>query len=241
MMHRLFAAANCNGRRGSRGLFIGLAACVVAAVSGCRPAEDAAQASRGKAISKDEFIGQSMAAVASGTSASLDWRQCDVTDADLARLKGLTSLSELHLGEGRSRVTDQGLAALRHLRKLRVLVLGDPPLSDAALEHLAALGELERLNVVGTHFTDEGLARLAPLKKLTLLRLGSDRMTDAGLKHLAQLPALKQLILVDTPITDGCVEHIRQMPGLESLYLHGTQVTEEGEAELRKLVPHLHR
>lgn len=81
-----------------------------------------------------------------------------VTDAQLAHLKGLTDLTELHLEK--TKITDKGL------------------------EDLRGLTNLEYLNLYGTDVTDKGLANLEGLKKLKHLYLWQTKVTEAGAAKL---------------------------------------------------------
>ncbi len=53
--------------------------------------------------------------------------------------------------------------------RAKVLRLSGPKITDAELEHVAALTELRVLYLEGTKVTDAGMARLEPLKKLERL------------------------------------------------------------------------
>jgi hypothetical protein len=81
-----------------------------------------------------------------------------VTDAQLAHLKGLIDLTELHLEK--TKITDKGL------------------------ENLRGLTNLEYLNLYGTDVTDKGLANLEGLKKLKHLNLRQTKVTEAGAAKL---------------------------------------------------------
>jgi hypothetical protein len=88
-----------------------------------------------------------------------------VTDAELAHLKGLTDLTELHLEK--TKITDKGL------------------------ENLKGLTNLEYLNLYGTDVTDAGLANLEGLKKLKHLYLWQTKVTEAGAAKLKKtIPAV---------------------------------------------------
>jgi hypothetical protein len=92
---------------------------------------------------------------------------CNVTDAVLRELRGLTELSTLYLRDC-TLVTDVGVRELRDLTALR------------------------RLNLYNcTHVTDAGLQHLMSLTALSHLFLGGSSTTQAGRNALkAALPAL---------------------------------------------------
>lgn len=81
-----------------------------------------------------------------------------VTDAELARLKGLTGLERLYLVN--TQVTDDGLTNLHGLTKLQRLYLINAQVTDAGLTHLRGLTALEHLYLVNTQVTDNGLSQL---------------------------------------------------------------------------------
>lgn len=85
--------------------------------------------------------------------------------------------------------------------------------TDAGLEHLQGLGQLEVLYLDGTKITDAGLAHLSGLSQLAHLALDNTKVTDAGLKYLAGLSRLTYL------------------------QLSGTKVSEEGASALKTLLP----
>jgi hypothetical protein len=60
-----------------------------------------------------------------------------------------------------------------------------------------------RVSLALTKVTDAGLNELAGLKQLQRLYLGGTRVTDAGLKHLAGLKQLQELSVGGTRVTDA--------------------------------------
>jgi hypothetical protein len=94
---------------------------------------------------------------------------CNVTDAVLRELRGLTELSELHLW-GCTLVTDVGVRELRDLTALRTLNLrGCTLVTDAGLQHLMSLPKLSELWLGGNSITLAGRNALkAALPALTI-------------------------------------------------------------------------
>jgi internalin A len=75
-----------------------------------------------------------------------------------------------------------------------VLILREPQVTDAGLEHLKGLTSLQMLKLNGT------------------------KVSDAGLVHLKGLTGLKMLELLDTPVTEDGVNDLQQaLPNCEIL------------------------
>jgi len=94
---------------------------------------------------------------------------CNVTDAVLRELRGLTELSTLYLG-GCTLVTDVGVRELRDLTALRTLILNNcTHVTDAGLQHLMSLTALFELWLFDTPTTQAGRNALkAALPTLTI-------------------------------------------------------------------------
>ena len=71
--------------------------------------------------------------------------------------------------------------------------LEDTKVTDAGLECLMGLSNLDWLNLSGTAVTDGGLKHLEGLSKLTSLDLEGISVTDAGIEHLKGLDNLQSL------------------------------------------------
>jgi len=140
-----------------------------------------------------------------------------ITDADMARLAGLSSLKGLYIGA--SRITNTGVSRLVKLRSLEELTLGGGRLTNAALVHLAKLPHLRVLSLWGENFTDRGLVHLRKAHSLRILNLEYLPITDAGLAHLSDLTELESLNLYKTLVTDKGLVHLKEMPSLRKLNL----------------------
>jgi hypothetical protein len=99
----------------------------------------------------------------------LDLGYCNVTDAVLRELRGLTELSTLDLVQC-TLVTDVGVRELRDLTALRTLRLSSCTLvTDAGLQHLMSLTALSVLYLYDTSTTQAGRNALkAALPALTI-------------------------------------------------------------------------
>jgi|GEM_PF-6478651 len=141
------------------------------------------------------------------------------TDAGVAKVATSKTIRALLIAPtGKAQMTDAALASLARMTKLSQLSLteamciesqlADAPtprhwaISDAGLQHLAALTELESLTLSGPELTDAGLVHLRGLKKLKSLDVNETKITPAGLDELRKhLPELKTTIAPpeDTP------------------------------------------
>jgi hypothetical protein len=81
-----------------------------------------------------------------------------LSDAGIARLKGLTDLTMLYLQC--TQVTDAGLANLSGLKNLQILDLSGTQVSDLGLAHLKRLTKLKWLSLQGTRVTETGVSDL---------------------------------------------------------------------------------
>ncbi len=107
-----------------------------------------------------------------GLVVHLNLRGQPVTDADLAQLKDLTGLTELHLEN--TKVTDKGLANLKGLTNLEYLNLYGTPVSDAGLANLEGLKKLKHLYLWQTKVTPAGVAKLKKAVPGVDVNLGAD-------------------------------------------------------------------
>src|SRR5262249_46992813 len=87
-------------------------------------------------------------------------------------------------------VTGAGLHHLRELHELRVLNLnGCRPVTDADLENLAGLDQLEELTLDSAEIGDDGLRRLQGMSHLAHLTLTTSSASPNGVARLrAELP-----------------------------------------------------
>ena len=85
--------------------------------------------------------------------------------------------------------------------------------------------------------TDAGLEHLKGLTQLQWLCLSNTQVTDGGLAHLKGLTQLQNLLLDNTQVTDAGLEHLKGLTQLQHLLLFNTQVTDEGVKKLQQALP----
>lgn len=209
----------------------------------------------------------------------LDFRESapEITDLGLEHLKNLNELTSLVLF-GMNGVTDVGLQSLRHHPKLRTLVLQklpnvtdagvavigellelvELPISDAALEQVKKLKNLEKGLFWSLHpVSPDGLTVLGQLPKLSSMRsnmklsnvaleaLASIKsfkiprfdVDDEGVKILSALPEIQEIDLADSA-TDASLELLAHMKSLKYVCIgYHPSVTPKGVAKLRAQLP----
>jgi serine/threonine protein kinase/Leucine-rich repeat (LRR) protein len=156
-----------------------------------------------------------------------------VTDADLEKLRPLTSLTELVLAG--TQVSDDGLAYLKPLTNLTRLKLHYTRVRGPGLAHLQTLPKLQFLDLDGAPVTDAGAASLAKLKTVTQLSLCKTETGDAALVHLKGNTNLTHLYLNGTGVTDAGLLHLQTLTGLCGVQVGSTKVTDAGLANLKTL------
>src|SRR5262249_11009936 len=100
------------------------------------------------------------------------------TEAGLRELKKLKNLAGL---TGIGVVTDAGMKEIKQFRSLTRLQLAA---TDAGLQGIRKLVNLNYLELYSENLSDAGLAEIGELKNLVYLSLKNAKVTDANLKRL---------------------------------------------------------
>jgi len=154
-------------------------------------------------------------------------------DDDTRLMGGLACLKAVY---PRSQwITDNGLAALQHMKSMDFLDLKDMPITDTGLSHLSGLTSLKYLDLRGTEITDAGLSHLSGLTSLKRLDLTGTKVTDAGLSHLSRLISLQSLRLCDVEITGTGLSHLKGLSNLTMLSLDNCPVENSSITYLKSL------
>lgn len=165
----------------------------------------------------------------------LDLTQYDalpgVTDRGMSYLGACSELETLLLGG--LHVSDDGLAQLRGLPKLKMLDIRGAALTDAGLACLGVMKSLVALDLPGVEVSDLAVQRLTDLPQLEKLTLGAWALGDAGLAALGTIDSLKELHLYG--ISDSGLKHLQGLPRLEKLDLRGTAITDAGLKHMQGL------
>lgn len=188
-----------------------------------------------------------------------DHRKEDPYDAaffeHLGHIQTLESLSVIS-----TKANDEWIAPIGKLTNLKVLKFtNNGALTDAGMEKLAGLKNLEQFSFVGTKMTgrayakfdgftklarvshrgssidDEGIQQLCEhLPNLESISLAHAKFTDAGAGHLAKLTKLKGLELGTRNATPACLKNLGGLP-LEYLQLGDGLDAPEGIAAIKAI------
>jgi hypothetical protein len=134
-----------------------------------------------------------------------------MTDALLAELGRVETLTALGLSGSRE-VTDEGM---RHLARLPLehLDLSGTAVTDAGLQVLRHLPRLKTLVLASSRITDDGLAALAHCHGLEQLRLWVPQGGDAALRALAGKPRLRHL---EMALSDAALPWLHALPAFKT-------------------------
>ncbi len=178
-----------------------------------------------------------------GRLGELDLTQTAVSDAGLAQLSAMPALSGVSVKLAGTDVTPDWLGhlldsdvervdepipgdrivLLRQLPNLKHVTLCD--VTDAQLEPLGQLEQLERIDLSDTQITDAGLVYLERLGDLRSLVLRGTAVTDRGIAPLARLASLESLDVSNTPVSDAGLAPFRGHAQLQWVIAVGTNVT----------------
>jgi uncharacterized membrane protein len=82
------------------------------------------------------------------------------------------------------------------------LKLDNAAIGDAAMDEIAKLSTLTRLNLSNTNISDKGLTKLQSLQQLQSLNLGGTKVSAQGIMPLNKLKSLKNLYLYHTGVIE---------------------------------------
>jgi Leucine-rich repeat (LRR) protein len=162
----------------------------------------------------------------------------DRPEEDLDYIGGLVDLETLVICQ--TQVTNDGLASIRNMAKLKRLSLdGCQRVSDAGLEHLTELKLLEDLDLSHTRVRGPGLSWLRGLKNLKKLNLAGNRISDADMAHVAALETLEELNVTFTKVSSKSTGQLARLKRLKKLRLVGTDMDASGVKTLKESLPNL--
>lgn len=173
-----------------------------------------------------------------GPLASLNLRNCKITDAALDHLAKIPTLRAIRLsGEsGDSSLTDEGLAKLTALKSLKVLALDHLWIGTAGIDSLTTVSTIEELYLSNTLIDDSTLEVLQKFPALKKLRLSQTQISNDGLKHLVACRQLEELDLSENSLlSDDGLASVGQITSLKKLNLWRVGVSNAGIVKLSPL------
>src|SRR5262245_47332424 len=116
------------------------------------------------------------------------------TDEVLAHLPNFPQLKRLFLNE--TQASDKGLAFVGRLPQLEQLCLWNARMvSDDGVAHLRGLARLKELKLSNSSITDVAMLHLSKIASIESLVMQDNAFTDPALEYAARLPRLKTLIV----------------------------------------------
>lgn len=170
------------------------------------------------------------------------------TDAGLRFVPALSTLQSLSVPV--DRLTTKGFRVIGRSRSLRSLELTGAGLTRETMGILAAIPQLERLDVSGFEELDDSyLGDVGTMESLRELDLAGTSVTNGGLKSVASIPNLEWLSLSSTAVTDRGMKLLGDMvwseegedfalktaTNIEHIELASTAITDRGLEHLRAL------
>ncbi|OYW75080.1 MAG: hypothetical protein B7Z37_14755 [Verrucomicrobia bacterium 12-59-8] len=150
--------------------------------------------------------------------------------------KGRFELLEITLDGLKTRqpVTAEGLQVLAGLRGLKALKLPDLQLTDAELEFIGTLPDLEMLSLQhNMKLTGVFLAKCQRLQALRALHVFSSSFSDEAGPYLAGLKGLVAMEAGGTSVTDNILPYLAKLPKMTTLNIPFTKVTSGGLTALK--------
>lgn len=125
-----------------------------------------------------------------GDVVDVDLNRAQINDEWLARLNDLPRIERLNLAY--TPISDVGIVSLSHLRKLRAAYLEETAITEKSVEYLVRhCPDLRTLDLSGPGITDASLEHISRLRQLQTLVITQARITDAGLASLRSLDDLE--------------------------------------------------
>jgi len=182
----------------------------------------AAAAQQADVVRSLEALGGHVTRAADGAVVEVSLARTWASDHDVERLAEIKTIKRLDLSF--TYVTDAGVQHLQELPELEDLTLDTvEALTDAAASYLRADKKLRRLVLRGTDITDVGMPYLASLTGLKSLDLSHTMIGDVGLESLPALSELEELNLGGTHITGTNLNFLKVLPKLRKLSFSGIQ------------------
>lgn len=159
-----------------------------------------------------------------------------VSDLDVARIAKQTTLRQLSISGG---IGDEALESIAKLSRLEKLDLYGGRFSAAGLDRLANLPRLRRLTLADMALTDEAARSIGRLTRLEQLSLANTRLASRQIRHLQDLRHLNSLDVSGTLVGDEGLRMLYDLKELKFVDLDGTMATPKGIERLQKKLPNI--
>jgi len=165
-----------------------------------------------------------------------DHRKDDPYDAAFfEHLSHITTLESLNVIS--TKFNDEWMPHIAKLTRLKTLrFTNNGKLTDAGMEQLAGLKNLETFSFVGTRITGKAYAKFEGFTKLVKVSHRGSSIDDEGLKELCDhLPNLESISLAHAKFTDAGAVHLAKLTKLKGLEIGTLKATPEALVHLAKL------
>ena len=165
-----------------------------------------------------------------------DKRENDPYDAAFFEHLGhITTLESLNVIS--TKFNDEWMPNIAKLTNLKTLrFTNNGKLTDAGMEQLAGLKNLELFNFVGTQITGKAYAKFSGFTKLVKVSHRGSSIDDAGLMELCDhLPNLESISLAHAKFTDAGAIHFEKLTKLKGLEVGAHNATPKALLHLAKL------
>lgn len=150
-----------------------------------------------------------------------------ITDAGIARLRGLDGVFELALFWHANAITPEAFRHLTGMANLGSVRCDGERVNDVAMGHISLLPRLRWLIAQGTTATDDGFAALSRSRTLEYLwTRETPNLTGRGFLALSRLPALRSLGVSCKQVDDAALAALPDFPAL--IELTPIDVTDDG-------------
>lgn len=165
-----------------------------------------------------------------------DHRKVDPYDAAFFEHLGhITALESLNIIA--TKLNDDWITPIGKLTNLKTLrFTNNGKLTDAGLEKLAGLKQLETFSFVGTGMQGHAYAKFAGWTRLTRCSHRGSNIDDEGLQQLCEhLPNLENISLAHAKFTDAGAPHLTRLTKLKGLEIGTRNATPQSLQHLVKL------
>ena len=194
------------------------------------------ESARGKVEKTEDGKSLKLVDLAVPNTGPHDKRASDPYDAAFFEHIGhITALESLNIIS--TKFSDEwmpNIAKLTHLKTLRFTNNGK--LTDASMERLAGLKNLETFSFVGTAITGRAYAKCKDWTRVTKVSHRGSSIDDEGLQQLCEhLPNLESISLAHAKFTDAGAPHLARLTKLKGLELGTSKATPQALHHIAKL------